>query len=401
MAPEARAYTAGELRVGLSAEFTRDISAEDVRRFAEVSGDFNPLHLSETYASETNYGRPIVHGAFQVGLASAMIGMHLPGRSVLLGAVNARFGAPLYYPCSVVVRGEITSWNPQARGGQLRVIVREAARQVPTAEIVMAFTLHESREPASPEAAQRAEDAPGLAAPDARPCVLVTGASGGLGAAAVQRLAERWAVIGLVNRQPLPDEIRALPGVVEIQADLAQPDGLVAVERYLAGRELYGVVHAAWPGAPHGGLLDTPDEVIETQLLFGGAHLVRLARLLYAHAGAAGGRFVAIGSVVGSIKPALTLAAYSLGKNALESGVRLLAPELARRRITINAVCPGFVAVGINRQSNERQQKLEMARVPLGRLCQPDDVIDAVQYFLSPESGFVSGQVLGLTGGQL
>ena len=100
----------------------------------------------------------------------------------------------------------------------------------------------------------------------------------------------------------------------------------------------------------------------------------------------------------------LGLARFLVDPNAAPiaaDSVRLLAPELARKQITINAICPGFVPVGINQQVNSRQQKLELARVPLGRLCQPADVVQAVRYLLSPAASFVSGQMLGLTGGQL
>ena len=108
----------------------------------------------------------------------------------------------------------------------------------------------------------------------------------------------------------------------------------------LRDEPLFGVVHAAWPGVPHGGLLQAPDEAIRQQLDFGTTQTVRLARFLYAHAGPAGGRLVALGSIFGSQKPTLTLAPYSLGKAALEATVRLLAPELARKQVAVNAVCP-------------------------------------------------------------
>ena len=99
-----------DLRTGLEAEFERDITADDVTAFAELSGDWNPLHTDEVYAAQTNYGGRIVHGAFQVALASAMAGMYLPGRQVVVGSFQCRFPAPLRYPSRVRVHGEITAW---------------------------------------------------------------------------------------------------------------------------------------------------------------------------------------------------------------------------------------------------------------------------------------------------
>jgi 3-oxoacyl-[acyl-carrier protein] reductase len=68
-------------------------------------------------------------------------------------------------------------------------------------------------------------------------------------------------------------------------------------------------------------------------------------------------------------------------------------------RITIDAVCPSFVPVGMNEQADHRLLKWETAWIPLGRLCGPEDVAGAVRHLLTPEASFVSGQFLGLSGG--
>src|SRR4051812_45122229 len=140
--PEAQTLAAEALRVGLSAEYERDIEEHDIQTFAQLSGDANPLHLDAEYARRTTFGNRIVHGAFQLGLASAMAGMHLPGRNVLLGSVQAKFPSPLYYPCRVRVRGTLMSWNSTAQSGTLKVMVYEAKSQTPTADIAMGFTFH-------------------------------------------------------------------------------------------------------------------------------------------------------------------------------------------------------------------------------------------------------------------
>ena len=97
----------------------------------------------------------------------------------------------------------------------------------------------------------------------------------------------------------------------------------------------------------------------------------------------------------------LSLAAYSLGKAVVEDTVRLLAPDLARKKITINALCPTVIPVGMNRQIGERQLKREAALIPMGRLCEPEDVVSMVCHLLSEKSSFVSGQVIALSGAQL
>lgn len=381
---EARELDAAELRVGLSESFERDLSQEDVLAFAALSGDQNPLHVDAAYASQTNYQRPIVHGALQVALASAMAGMHLPGRNVVLGAVRSRFPSPLYYPCRVVVLGEIVTWFPAARSGMLRVRVQDSATSTLTAEVHMAFGLHESRRAVQLER-------PTTSSRGDRELVVITGAHGALGRKLVQRLSQRFDVLGW-GRQGA--------GGAEIVCDLEQDDWEAQASLALGGRVVYGLVHAAWPGAPRGGLLELEPDVIRRQVEFGGATTVRLARWLTSHAGAQG-RFVALGTTAATLHPELGLASYSLGKATLEHTVRLLAPELARRGITANAILPSYMPIGINHAKTQRATLLETAHVPLGRVCTPEDVAGAAEFFLSPAAAFVTGQMLPLTGGRL
>jgi 3-oxoacyl-[acyl-carrier protein] reductase len=395
--PEATKLTAENVKVGLSAEFEREIHEEDILSFAHNSGDYNPLHVDTDYARTTNFQNRIVHGAFQVALASAMLGMRLPGRNVLLGAINSRFMSPLYFPTRVRVRGEITSWHLASLSGNLKVIIQDAATHTPTAEISLNFTFHQDRQERTdvPSSYQKHDEVGG------RKTVLVTGASGGIGAAIVSAITKEHFVVGMTNRQPLQENLRASAKVNELQANISSPDLEEKVKAALSNNTLYGIVHAAWPGAPNGGLLGSPDDVIEHQLSFGTTHIIRLARILVSCASSEGGRFIAIGSLHGSQKPVSTMSTYSLAKAAMEHTIKLLAPELARKKITINAVCPSFVPVGMHKNSNDRQVMKETALVPMGRLCQPDDITSMVEYLMSPQASFVSGQIMSLSGAQL
>jgi NAD(P)-dependent dehydrogenase (short-subunit alcohol dehydrogenase family)/acyl dehydratase len=389
---EARLFTAAELRTGLQAEFEREITVADVAAFADLSHDWNPLHIDEDYAQGTNYGKRIVHGAFQVGLASAMTGMYLPGREVVVGGFQCRFPAPLFYPSRVRVQGEITVWAPQSARGTLRVRVVEMGAGILTAEIHVSFSLHETRSASALEPQTQKPQAEG------KPIVLLTGASGGLGQRIAAVLSESYRVIGLArSRPPEPNG----GGMEWIASDLAADDWEAMAERQLQGRRIYGLVHAAWPPGPQGGLLEVEIDAVKAQLEFGGAGTIRVARFLRSQAAAGGARLVVLGTTAATIKPVLGMAAYSLGKAALEHTVRLLAPELARANITINTIAPSFVHAGMNAAKTNRVILTETAKVPLGKLCSPEDVAYTANFLLSPGAAFITGQTLSLTGGQL
>ena len=397
MPPEPKAIPSGDLKVGLTAEYEREIEESDVLGFAANSGDFNPLHVDSNFAQQSRYGQRIVHGAFQIGLASTLIGMHLPGRDVLLGSVNARFISPLYFPCRVRVSGEITAWNVSSRAGSVRVTVSDLASLAPASEITMAFTLQTGKTEETAPATHQSKPRETAFSSD-RKIVMLTGASGGIGAALLRSLTEEFSVLALVHQSELKEN--ALHAI-EVKADIGAPGWEQLITERLGGCPLYGVVHCAWPGMPKGGLLNCDTRLIEQQLAFGTSHVVRLARLLFALVGSDGGRMVALGSTAGHYRPSLGLGAYSLAKSALEDTVRLLAPETARKKITINAVCPNFVTAGMNAQADDLQVKREKALIPMGRICETEDIVGAVRYLLSPAASFVSGQSIVLAGAQL
>src|SRR5258708_28518812 len=142
--PEAVVRPLAALRVGLTADFEREISEADVAEFARNSGDMNPLHTDAEYARSTNLGARVVHGAYQVALASAMAGMYLPGRNSFLVSYNAQFARPLYFPCRVSVRGEITAWGPANGPGSLKDPVAQIPPGTPALQIYPDFTCHQT-----------------------------------------------------------------------------------------------------------------------------------------------------------------------------------------------------------------------------------------------------------------
>ncbi len=390
--------SANELQAGLTAELRREVTAEDVRNFAELTGDLNPLHCDPVYAASTNYKSPIAHGAFQLSLCAALAGMQLPGRNCLITSIEAAFPSPLILPASVIVRAEVVAWNPSIIAGRLRLTLLDSLRGKTCCEAGIGFSMHEQRSGESP--VDRKAPAPKINRSEVKPLVLVTGAAGGLGQLIAQQLLDDYTVLAPVNRTHLPNALTAA-GAESFPADLTDPHVAGTIYQRLAGRNLYGVIHLAWPGLARGGLLNQSAQSLQSQVLAGTCQIVELARVLTQARADVGGRLISIGSVVGSHKPITQLAGYSLGKAALEHTTRLLAAELGIHKITANTVCPSLVPVGMNQQVDARRQKLESAAIPLGRLCTPDDVLAVVRWLLSPEASFVSGQTIGLSGGQL
>lgn len=84
------------LVVGSTAVFSKPVTAEDILKFAEVSGDNNPLHSDPTYAARTRFKAPIAHGMFGAGIISAALGTKLaPNSVVIYMGQNLQFRAPV------------------------------------------------------------------------------------------------------------------------------------------------------------------------------------------------------------------------------------------------------------------------------------------------------------------
>lgn len=103
------------LHVGDSVSFKRTISDDDVRAFAEVSGDHNPLHMDDAYARTTSFGSRIVHGMFLGALVSRLVGMQLPGKRALLMKESLEFKKPVRIGDTVNVSGRLASKSDATR----------------------------------------------------------------------------------------------------------------------------------------------------------------------------------------------------------------------------------------------------------------------------------------------
>ena len=90
---------------------------------------------------------------------------------------------------------------------------------------------------------------------------------------------------------------------------------------------------------------------------------------------------------------------YAAAKAGVIGMTRVLAKELARRQITVNAVAPGVIQTPMLGEIKPEVMAEYLKQIPVGRLGKPDDIANAVLFLASEESGYITGQVLPVTGG--
>ena len=88
-------------------KWERFISAEDVKRFAEVVGDLNPIHLDAEFAEKSFFKKRIVHGAFLGGLISKVLGMDFPGQGTVYLSQDSAFKRPVYPDTTVTIEVKV------------------------------------------------------------------------------------------------------------------------------------------------------------------------------------------------------------------------------------------------------------------------------------------------------
>jgi 2-hydroxycyclohexanecarboxyl-CoA dehydrogenase len=247
---------------------------------------------------------------------------------------------------------------------------------------------------------------------DALPVAVITGGAGGIGRALALRLARDGFVIGVLDRDragadATADAVTAAGGkasavtaditdvaqVARAFGDLTARLGPTRVLVNNAGWDVFGMF--AETDAP------TWKKIVDVNYL-GMLHCTHAA---LADVTAAGnrGRIISIGSDaarVGSFGEAV----YSGCKAAIIGFSKALARELARANVPVNVVCPGPIDTALLKAVGESERGARIVAgmskaIPFGRLGTPEEIADAVAFFASPAAGFITGQVLSVSGG--
>ena len=385
------------IQVGDRRELTRTISEDDVRRFVEMTGDDNPLHVDRAFAETTAFKDVVVHGMLGASFLSTVIGTQLPGPGALWVSQQLEFLHPVRLGDELTVSCSVLRKHERERLLELETLITNQRR-----ETVVSGTGKVKVLAAKPRAAQPAT------APRRRVAV-VTGGSGGIGRAISARLAkDGFSVVinyfgGKQGAERLVAEITNDGGsAIAVQADVSSSAGtekLVAeAVRAFGGVDV--LVNNASPAIDPRPFDALEWAHVQSQLdvQLRGAFLMVKACLPHMRQ-AGSGRIVNITSQVIDGSPSVSWTSYAVAKAAVAMLSRYLATELGPMDVTVNCVSPGMTETRLIGNISEKAQLMVARQTPLRRLAQPDDVAAAVAYLVSRDGAFVTGHTLRVNGG--
>jgi 3-oxoacyl-[acyl-carrier protein] reductase len=372
------------------------IGEADIRRFVEMTGDDNPLHVDAAYASATPFKEIVVHGMLGASFISTVIGTKLPGPGALWVSQSMDFNLPVRLGDTLTVTCTVLRKHARDRLLELETrITNQHGQTVLTGQGKVKVLEAPRPKLQSPQNAVRV--------------ALVTGGGGGIGRAISEKLArEGYAVVVnyLSGRERAESLVRSLNALelkaIAVQADVSTPEGATRLiqeaERHFGGVRV--LVHAASPRIVAKSLDELQWEDVQVHLDGQVKSALLLIKACKAGMAAAGhGRIIHITSQSWDGTPVAGWTAYALGKGGLATLTRYLAAELGPSGITVNCVSPGMTDTAFISNVSEKQQLMVARQTPLRRLGQPDDVASAVAYLASEGAAYVTGQSLRVNGG--
>lgn len=393
------------IQVGETQTLTKHITEADVRKFVEMTGDDNPLHVDRAYAETTSFKDIVVHGMLGASFISTVIGTKLPGTGALWVSQNMEFLLPVRLGDVLTISATVLKKHERERLLELDTRIVNQNQQLILTGVGKVKVLVA----AEPEA---------KVAADARPRVaIVTGGAGGIGKAICQRLAADGFDV-VVNYRGQADraaqivaEINAAAGEADgkrrgralaVPADIATEAGAQAL--FAAAVKAFGavsvLVNNASPRINPKPFSATGWDDVQQQMdvQVKGAFLMTSA-VTPDMAARKWGRVVNITSQVLDGPPSVTWTGYAMAKGALQVFSNYMAAELGPQGITVNCVSPGMCETTLIGDIPEKAQLMIARQTPLRRLAKPSDVAAAVAYLVSDDAGFVTGDTIAVNGG--
>jgi 3-oxoacyl-[acyl-carrier protein] reductase len=327
-----------EIQVGQKASFSRKISKSDIETFANLTGDFNPLHIDSNFAAEFGYPAPVAHGMLSASFISTLIGTLLPGPGSLWIGLSLEFVSPVFAGETIEIEGKVKQKSIVARLIVLETRVINSKGEVIIRGESKVKMLHEKKNSLEPTMMKKKT-------------VLILGASGGIGSEVSKSVAKTGNSV-LIHYYS--DENKAKEIAAEINKDHADLSNHKGVEELLnqiikKGLNVDALIHCASPENSPISFDQLRWEDVQLQIDVNLKSIFDiLQRLIPRMIENGGGNIVLVGSAYTSGTPPINQFRYIVAKSTIVSAAKCLAVEFGPQNIKINVISPGMTNTIMN-----------------------------------------------------
>lgn len=131
--------------IGQKATRSLTLTPEHVKKFAEITGDYNPLHFDKEFASKTRFKELVVQGGLTTGLLHALVAMDLPGPGTVFLSQNWKFTAPVFIGDTITAEAKVLSVHPSKPVTQLKVKITRQTGEVVLEGEAWCYTMGEEK----------------------------------------------------------------------------------------------------------------------------------------------------------------------------------------------------------------------------------------------------------------
>jgi len=387
-----------KINVGDTATITHTITSDDIKKFVDLSGDDNRLHIDNEFASKTSFKKPVAHGMIGASFISTIIGTKIPGDGALWYAQNLEFLLPIRIGDKLKIIATVLKKIDRQNSIELQTDIYNQHKQKVTSGVAKVKIIED--EIASND--QEVTD---------EKTILIIGSTGGIGTQTARTLASEGYNLILhyhsnkAQANKLKKELEALTDkrIIVVKADILKDsdvnDMVSELSRYF--KKISGFVNASTLHFGNIKLENMEWSDISSQIdinIRSNLNIVKnITPLMQENKY---GKIVFMTTQYTEQMPA-ELIHYIAAKSALNGFAKALAVELAPKGIRVNLVSAGMTNTNLISDIPEKVKLITAARTPLRRLAEPQDVADAISYLISEKSDFLTGETVRVNGGQV
>ena len=387
-----------KINVGDKAAITHTITSDDIKKFVDLSGDDNRLHIDNEFASKTSFKKPVAHGMIGASFISTIIGTKIPGDGALWYAQNLEFLLPIRIGDKLKIIATVLKKIDRQNSIELQTDIYNQHKQKVTSGVAKVKIIED--EIASND--QEVTD---------EKTILIIGSTGGIGTQTARTLASEGYNLILhyhsnkAQANKLKKELEVLTDkrIIVVKADILNDsdvnDMVFELSRYF--KKISGFVNASTLHFGNIKLENMEWSDISSQIdinIRSNLNIVKnITPLMQENKY---GKIVFMTTQYTEQMPA-ELIHYITAKSALNGFAKALAVELAPKGIRVNLVSAGMTNTNLISDIPEKVKLITAARTPLRRLAEPQDVADAISYLISEKSDFLTGETVRVNGGQV